>query len=314
MQKLIARWYATLPTEITPAIRRLSVAALIGQIVLIATGAIVRLTGSGLGCPTWPRCTAESLTSTPEMGVHGIIEFGNRLLTFALAIVVLMLVVALWRLRKDRPMLFWLALGQLFVIPAQAVVGGLSVLSGLNPWVVGLHFLVSASLVIVATLAVNRAYARTGTWARSTEPLPRWIKIVAALAFTCVCLAVMFGVMVTGSGPHAGAADAPRNNLDPYLVTRIHAMPVYVLVAASLVLLVAAYMKFAHLRVAALGLFLVVIVQGVIGYVQFFTGVPAVLVGLHMIGASLLLAAGTNILDITTRSITRPVAATPHAD
>ncbi|MEO8221932.1 MAG: COX15/CtaA family protein, partial [Specibacter sp.] len=143
-----------LPTSITPVLRRLSIASLVGQGVLIVSGGVVRLTGSGLGCPTWPKCTAESITNTPAMGIHGVIEFGNRTLTFLLAAIALAMLVMLWNLRKERKDLFWLALGLLASIPAQAVLGGITVLSGLNPYVVSLHFLVSAALVVVSMLLV----------------------------------------------------------------------------------------------------------------------------------------------------------------
>lgn len=141
LQTTLRNFAGKLPTGITPAIKRLAVGSLIGQGVLIVSGGVVRVTGSGLGCPTWPKCTAESLTNTAEMGIHGFIEFANRTLTFALAAVGLALLVLLWNLRKERKDLFWLAFGLLAVIPAQAVIGGITVLTGLNPFVVSLHFL-----------------------------------------------------------------------------------------------------------------------------------------------------------------------------
>ncbi len=157
-----ARIIAWLPDTVNETVKRLAVLSLIGQTLLIVTGGAVRLTASGLGCPTWPRCTDSSLVNTPEMGIHGIIEFGNRLLTFALAAVAVAMLVYLWNLRKERRDLFLLALGLLASIPAQAIIGGITVLTQLNPWVVGLHFLVSMALVVLATLLVNRAYGRTG--------------------------------------------------------------------------------------------------------------------------------------------------------
>ncbi|MEN3345923.1 MAG: heme a synthase, partial [Arthrobacter sp.] len=160
--RIVSRITSRLPVTVDKTVKRLAVSSLIGQIVLVVTGGAVRLTSSGLGCPTWPRCTDTSLVNTPEMGIHGIIEFGNRLLTFALAAVAVMMLVYLWNLRKERRDLFLLALGLLASIPAQAIIGGITVLSGLNPWVVGLHFLVSMALVVFATLLVNRAYGRTG--------------------------------------------------------------------------------------------------------------------------------------------------------
>ncbi|MHA7304105.1 COX15/CtaA family protein [Arthrobacter sp. TMN-49] len=293
-----------LPTSITPALRRLSIASLVGQGVLIVSGGIVRLTGSGLGCPTWPKCTAESLANTPAMGIHGVIEFGNRTLTFLLAAIALAMLVTLWNLRKERKDLFWLAFGLLASIPAQAVLGGITVLSGLNPYVVSLHFLVSAALVVVAMLLVNRTYGRTGMSAPSDavrpRPLIRQLSVVAAIA---TYLAVILGTLVTGAGPHSGDSTSPRIELDGYLVTRIHVIPVYVLVAVSLVLLVLLWRrgKGDLLRHGAILLFLGVLLQGFIGYWQYFTGIPALLVGFHMLGSSVMLAAGTNIVDLALR-------------
>ena len=170
LPQFAGRLAARLPRTVDARVRRLAVASLIGQTLLVVTGGAVRLTASGLGCPTWPRCTDTSLVNTPEMGIHGFIEFGNRLLTFALAAVAVLMLVYLWNLRKERRDLFLLALGLLASIPAQAVIGGITVLTNLNPWVVGLHFLVSMALVVIATLLVNRAYGRTGRFASHALP------------------------------------------------------------------------------------------------------------------------------------------------
>ncbi|RAN74291.1 heme A synthase [Bacillus sp. SRB_336] len=293
-----------LPTTVTPAIRRLSVGLLIGQGVLIVSGGVVRLTGSGLGCPTWPNCTAGSLTNTPAMGIHGVIEFTNRTLTFALAAVALALLVVLWNLRKERKDLFWLTFSLLASIPVQAVIGGITVLTGLNPYVVSLHFLVSAALVVFSMLLVNRAYGRAGVTAPSGVLRPRkTIRQLSMVAAVCTYLAVILGTLVTGTGPHSGDASSPRTNLDGYLVTRIHVLPVYILVAVSVLLVVLLWGRGRGdiLRNAAVLLILSVVYQGAIGYWQYFTGVPAFLVALHMVGSSLLLATGTNIVDLALR-------------
>lgn len=292
---------ATLPTKVNTVIQRLAIASLIGQAVLIGTGGAVRLTASGLGCPTWPKCTADSLVNTPEMGIHGFIEFGNRALTFVLALVALLMLVFLWNLRKERKDLFWLAFGLLASIPAQAVIGGLSVLTKLNPWVVGLHFLVSAALVVFATLLVNRAYDRP---ARSQAPVRPLLRQLALTAAVLVGITVVIGVMVTGSGPHAGDANAPRNGLDSDLITRIHVLPVYLLVAVGVLLVIFCWNrgKGDLLRSASIWLFATLILQAGIGYAQNFTGLPPVLVGLHMLGAAAMLAAGTNMADVALRS------------
>ena len=235
LPKTVQRLTSKLPTEVNKTVRRLALFSLIGQTVLVVTGGAVRLTASGLGCPTWPRCTSDSLVNTPEMGIHGFIEFGNRLLTFALAAVAAMMLVYLWNLRKERRDLFMLALGLLASIPAQAVIGGITVLSGLNPWVVGLHFLVSMALVVFATLLVNRAYGRTGRFMNRTLPsLPSVARPLMLAVAVFSALSVMLGVVVTGAGPHAGDADAPRNDLDWDLFSHIHAVPAYLITAGTL--------------------------------------------------------------------------------
>lgn len=298
--KLIQR----LPHTVTPGIRRLSVALLVGQGVLIVSGGIVRLTGSGLGCTTWPRCTADSLTNTEEMGVHGVIEFANRTLTFVLAALAVALLVMLWNLRKERKDLFWLTFGLLASIPAQAVIGGITVLSGLNPYVVSLHFLVSAALVAFSMLLVNRVFDRTGnTSPQSVARPPQLIRTLSIVAAIATYAAVILGTLVTGAGPHSGDAKAPRIELNGYLVTRIHVVPVYILVAVALLLVILLWRRGKHdlLRTAVNLLFITVLYQGIIGYWQYFTGIPSQLVALHMLGASLMLAAGTNVVDLALR-------------
>ncbi|AMB40568.1 heme A synthase [Arthrobacter sp. TES] len=305
LPKTVQRLTSKLPTEVNRTVRRLAVLSLIGQTVLVVTGGAVRLTASGLGCPTWPRCTDDSLVNTPEMGIHGFIEFGNRLLTFALAAVAALMLVYLWNLRKERRDLFLLALGLLASIPAQAIIGGITVLSGLNPWVVGLHFLVSMALVVVATLLVNRAFGRTGQFMnRTLAPLPSILRpaMMAVLVFSTI--AVMLGVVVTGAGPHAGDADAPRNNLDWDLFSHIHAIPAYVITAGSLF---AVYLVLRHkisgpFRTAAFLMLAVTALQAVIGFTQYYNGIPALLVGAHMLGAALLMSASTNAADLAKAS------------
>jgi cytochrome c oxidase assembly protein subunit 15 len=300
-QTAVRRFVDWLPTEVDRRVRVLAVASLVGQIVLIATGGAVRLTSSGLGCPTWPRCTASSLTTTPEMGFHGVIEFGNRLLTFALAAVAVAMLVALWNLRRQRRDLFWLAIALLASIPAQAVIGGISVLTQLNPWVVALHFLVSMALVVLATLLVNRAYGRTGRFMnRPLAALPSSMRPVTAATAGAAALAVVLGVVVTGAGPHAGDAEAPRNGLDWDLVSHIHAVPAYLVTFGAVFALVVVLSRRVQgpFRSAVLGLLGLTVLQAAIGITQYYTGIPALLVGLHMVVAALLMAEATNAADL----------------
>jgi heme a synthase len=301
LPQLAGRLASRLPRTVDSRVRRLAVASLVGQTLLVVTGGAVRLTASGLGCPTWPRCTDTSLVNTAEMGIHGFIEFGNRLLTFALAAVAVLMLVYLWNLRKERRDLFLLALGLLASIPAQAVIGGITVLTNLNPWVVGLHFLVSMALVVVATLLVNRAYGRTGRFvATGLPPLPGVLRPVTAAVALFSALAVMLGVVVTGAGPHAGDADAPRNGLDWDLFSHIHAVPAYLVTAGTLFALVLVFSRriSGPFRTATLLLLGVTLLQAVIGFTQYYNGIPALLVGAHMFGAALLMGAATNAADV----------------
>ena len=308
LPQFAGRLASRLPRTVDKSVRRLAVASLIGQTLLVLTGGAVRLTSSGLGCPTWPRCTDTSLVNTPEMGIHGFIEFGNRLLTFALAAVAALMLVYLWNLRKERRDLFLLALGLLASIPAQAVIGGITVLTNLNPWVVGLHFLVSMALVVLATLLVNRAFGRTGRFRTADlAALPGVMRPVTAAVALFSALAVMLGVVVTGAGPHAGDADAPRNGLDWDLFSHIHAVPAYLVTAGTLVALALVLLRriTGPIRTAVLGLLGVTVLQAAIGFTQYYNGIPALLVAAHMLGAAMLMGAATNAWDIARSS---PVA------
>ncbi len=280
---------------VTKKIRIAAWAMLIAQAGIILTGGIVRLTGSGLGCSDWPKCTPDSLVATSEMGIHGAIEFGNRLLAIALAILGVLIALMLWRHRKKRPDLFWLDIGLLAIVPVQAVVGGITVWTKLNPWVVAGHFVPSAIAVGVAAYFVRRTYdtgARLGT--RASAPLPTlgWI----ILALTAVI--VVFGVLTTGAGPHSGSTMSTRNGLDNIWITRAHAFPVWLLVITTVTALVLAKRKAQTAMIAPLSVLLgVEIVQGIIGYVQYFLGVPELLVAFHMIGLSATIAAAVAVLD-----------------
>ncbi len=280
---------------VTKKIRIAAWAMLIAQAGIILTGGIVRLTGSGLGCSDWPKCTPDSLVATSEMGIHGAIEFGNRLLAVALAILGVCIALMLWRVRKQRPDLFWLNIGLLAIVPVQAVVGGITVWTKLNPWVVAGHFVPSAVAVGVAAYFVRRTYdtgVRLGTKAPAPLPTLGWI----ILGLTAII--VVFGVLTTGAGPHSGSTISTRNNLDNIWVTRLHAAPVWLLVVATLSALVVARKKAQSAMVAPLAVLLLVeVVQGVIGYVQYFLGVPELLVALHMVGLSATIAASVAVLD-----------------
>jgi cytochrome c oxidase assembly protein subunit 15 len=265
-------------------------ASLVSQILIVVTGGIVRLTGSGLGCPTWPKCTEESLVTVPEMGLHGVIEFANRLLTFVLALIALLTFLTVLNLgKKLRKGLvlpaFFLGLG----IPAQAVLGGFTVLTQLNPWFVGAHFILSAILIALAALLLFRALppvhvpVSIGIW-RTANP----IALIGAVT-------IVVGVLVTGAGPHSGDADSARNGLDLEFWQHVHSYPGYALLAVNLIQLGLLAKRDRgigrsyQLKVSAL-LLLVSIAQAVIGVVQARLGVPPILVALHMLGASVICA------------------------
>ena len=280
---------------VTKKIRIAAWAMLIAQAGIILTGGIVRLTGSGLGCSDWPKCTPDSLVATSEMGIHGAIEFGNRLLAVALAILGVCIALLLWKGRKQRPDLFWLNIGLLAIVPVQAVVGGITVWTKLNPWVVAGHFVPSAVAVGVAAYFVRRTYD-TGIRlnAKAASPLPALGWIILGLA----AIIVVFGVLTTGAGPHSGSTISTRNNLDNIWITRLHAAPVWLLVIATISALVIARKKAQTAMIAPLIVLLIVeIAQGIIGYVQYFLGVPELLVALHMVGLSATIAASVAVLD-----------------
>lgn len=273
-------------------------ASLVANATLILTGGLVRLTGSGLGCPTWPRCTDASWTNTPEMGIHGYIEFGNRLLTFALAAIAVLTFLAVLRLRDRHPDLFRIALVMGLGIPLQAVLGGITVRTGLNPWVVGVHFMVSSVLIALGGILVNRARrASLPRVAAAEQPGQvhdtgaRTMRALGLVIGVTAFLTVYVGTLVTGTGPHSGdSGDVARHTFDAYWVTRAHVVPVYIIVittVASLVLGLRSRWPRPVLRLlwVLAGL---LVAQGAIGYYQFFNGLPVVAVAGHLVGAAAL--------------------------
>ena len=270
---------------------RLSWANLVANIGIVLTGGAVRLTGSGLGCPTWPRCTDDSYVVHDELGLHGAIEFGNRMLTFALVVIAiacwvaaLVPVVRDWDGADRRPLVIAtvIALG----IPAQAVIGGITVHTDLNPWVVALHLLVSLAIISACVLLLDRLVGQPRSWA-----LP-WTRRAALATFAVGWVVLYLGTVVTGSGPHSGDEDSPRTGLDPGSVSHLHAWAVYALVALTITtFLLARRDGNLPLRTAALVLLAVEAGQGIVGYTQYFLDLPIALVLTHMLGAALTAAA-----------------------
>jgi cytochrome c oxidase assembly protein subunit 15 len=282
-----------LPRSFSPAVvSRVALANVVANVLIVVTGGAVRLTGSGLGCPTWPKCTDASLVPTKELAGHGVIEFGNRTLTFLLTITAIAVLVVVWRsARRD---LRGLAVLSFLGIPVQAALGGVTVLTGLNPWIVAGHFLLSMVLVAIATIL----------WLRSTEPGVGRLVVRKPIPLLVTGIAVVtgavlvIGTVVTGSGPHSGDPEAGRTGFDPELVSQLHADVVFLLVGLTVALLVALYATDSPGRVrrAARDLLIVELAQGVIGYVQYFTGLPIAVVLLHMLGAALITVATARLV------------------
>jgi cytochrome c oxidase assembly protein subunit 15 len=306
--------YERLPTSVDGRVRVLGWLSLAFQVVLVGTGGAVRLTASGLGCPTWPRCTAGSFVTTPELGYHGIIEFANRMLTFVLVLVAIAAFLAVVRMRTERRDLFWLSLSLGLGIPAQAIVGGISVLTGLNPYVVGLHFVVSVSLVAIATVFVYRI--RFGERA-PRRTVPRWLTALSFVTAGVVAITVVVGVLTTGAGPHAGDNSddkhlAPRNGLDPQILQHVHSWPAYLTVALTVAILVAAAaLRLGRLRSVAAGLLAVEALQVIVGITQARLGLPELLVGIHMVLACVLVAGMTAVVLSLRAPVPAPDSAGP---
>lgn len=285
-----------LPAQIDRRVRVAAWASLVSQILIIGTGGAVRLTGSGLGCPTWPRCTEDSFVTTPEMGFHGIIEFGNRLLTFLLIIIALAMFAFVVRMRRDRPELFRLSLVLGFGIPAQAILGGITVLTQLNPYVVGLHYLLSALLVGLAAVLVYRV--RVGQKTRNWG-VPAPVRSLTGALYGVLAISIVMGILTTGSGPHAGDGGARRNGLDSWLLQHFHAWPSYFVAGLGVTLLALAWGprigsdRFRNTITAFVAL---TGIQIAVGLYQARNGLPELFVGIHMVLAAILVAIATSLL------------------
>ncbi len=282
-----------IPSRIDRRVRVFAWLSLISEITIVGTGGAVRLTGSGLGCPTWPACVAGSLVPTEEMGLHGVIEFANRLMTGLIGIIALVMVVLLLRLRKQRRDLFVPAVVLLVGVLAQAVVGGITVLTGLNPLIVGAHFVISLLMVAVAALLVHRVYAPVG---RRVRVVPAWFAGITHLMSLAVAVTIAVGVLTTASGPHSGDLEAARTGFNVEMLEHLHAWPAYVMLALSLVLMVAALRGRMPIRTWLAALLGVQFLQIVVGLIQANSGLPPFLVGTHMVLACVLAAILTTVI------------------
>ena len=285
---------------------KLLYANLIAQSGIIVTGAIVRLTGSGLGCPTWPQCAPGSFTPTPSQaeGFHKWIEFGNRLLTFVLAaIAILVLIYGIKNFRKNK-LLLLLSVAPLFGTAFQAVLGGITVLTGLNPFTVMSHFLVSILLVALSVLLIWKAKYPNKT--KKIDSLPDTANFLIQSAVAVGLVVITLGTITTGSGPHAGDAEAARFNLDVRSMAWLHADAVWLFIG----LLIGSYVMLKVINVPAelsKNLYFVMIiaaVQALVGYSQWFSGLPWALVAVH-VGLAVLLWIFLVRLSLATRESTK---------
>ena len=274
------------------ALRRLALASVIVNVAIVVTGGAVRLTNSGLGCPTWPACSGSDPIPTHEFGIHRAIEFSNRMLTFVVGAVLVLTLIAAWRQRTERRLAMLAFLG----VPAQAVLGGIVVLTDLNPWLVAPHFLLSTAIVATTYLL---------WWRVSRQPqvgAPVAVTVLARVLAAVTAAVLVLGTVVTGTGPHAGDPDKNgrihRIHLSTSGVTQLHADLVMVLIGLTVgvVALTYALSTAPVLRQAALVLLGVVLAQGVVGYTQYFLHVPAGLVAVHMLGACLVWLAALRVL------------------
>ncbi|WP_117210299.1 COX15/CtaA family protein [Allorhizocola rhizosphaerae] len=269
-------------------LRQLTLANLVANVGIVITGGAVRLTGSGLGCPTWPKCTEDSYATTPALGVYGAIEFGNRVLSLVVGAIAILTLLAAWRTSHRR--LAALVLGGVLL---QGLVGGLTVTFDLSPYFVGPHFLISMALIAAA----YRLWRSANPNPQLTEPRLRplaWVVTVAS------ALVLVVGVVVTGSGPHAGDDKAVRTGLDPEMISQLHVDSVFLFAGVTVAMWFAARaLGSASVARAVVVLGVVLLSQGAIGFVQYFTGLPVILVGFHLLGACLVWIATLRTLDTT---------------
>ena len=333
------------------ALRIFAWLSFLAQTIIIGTGGAVRLTGSGLGCSEWPLCTPESLVPIyADQGIHGIIEFGNRVMTgvvgvialavlllvlarvggkrsvfsalrfaaggivaavivfalvslfslpatpFAMAALLITVIVATVRSvrmtteRRDLVILAWIVL---VGVVAQALVGGITVLTGLNPFIVGFHYVSSLLLVCVTAAFLVRLYAVAGP---RVSAVPKWFTILSHVTGLALAVTIVFGVLTTGSGPHSGDADVLRHGFDATILAHVHSWPGYILAGLVLALTIAAWVLRLEPRKWLLVLVLAILVQVGVGIWQAREGLPPLLVGIHMVLASLSAAAYTVVV------------------
>ena len=300
LKSRVAAWTRPVLEPTPVSMRRLALAGVIADTVIMSTGAAVRLSASGLGCPDWPQCSTADVVASKNAGqtlLNTWIEFGNRLLNLPLVVIAVLIFVAAWRFRPDGPGpgtgrrrdLVWLAAAQPLGVLAQAVIGGIVVLTKLNPAAVSVHFLVSAAVVAAAVALHMRCAALADPGQEPETTVRRDLQVIAAalVAVTCVMLAA--GTVVTGTGPLAGDAGVPRYQLSLEGVTQLHADIGWLLAGLSIALVLGLRLSGAPRRAVQAGWIMLAALgsQGVIGYIQYFTHLPAGLVWVHVTGSVL---------------------------
>jgi cytochrome c oxidase assembly protein subunit 15 len=279
--------------------RQLAIVTTIGICFLVVAGGVVRLTGSGLGCDDWPNCNDERFIDVSSG--HAAIEQLNRLLSGVIGIPTVLLAIAGFRAAPRGSGLRWPAIGVLVSVLANGVVGGMAVLGDLHPFLVQSHFLLAMVSIAFGLIAVRAGTDRRIPWSSASWSNPLHAQLFAVLLLTAAALAT--GTMVTGAGPHAGEQDVRRYGFDIGGVARIHSATVILAVACAVLLAWTVARRVRTMQTAMSSWLFVAIVQGGIGYAQYFTGVPEALVGLHIAGATLLWVAtvrlGLSGLDVT---------------
>ncbi len=266
-------------------LRWFALAAIVTNVLIVATGGVVRVTGSGLGCIDWPTCDGTNIAPVPggdHAGWQAAIEFGNRLLTFP---VLAAAALTWWQVRRTRPhsatvvRLSWvLPLG----VVAQALVGGVTVLTGLSPYTVAAHFLLSMVLIAAAVTLHERVRPQP-----ATPPPPRGVQHATTVIAIVAAVVLVLGTVVTGSGPHGGDVDAPRLGLDIRTMALAHADAVWLLIGVTAATVAVTWRSGPpRMRSAVRSLLVLQLAQGGIGYLQYWLGIPPQLVSLHIVGAA----------------------------
>ena len=270
------------------------------QMAIVVTGGAVRITGSGLGCPTWPECTPGSYTPVPNQAegqVHAWIEFGNRLLTFVLllsALIAFLIAIRVSKHAVTKNRIRLLAALQLIGILGQGVLGGITVLTDLHPIPVASHFLLSVFLIAGA---ISLRYEIVGIVKQKADGI---VAILMPVLIWLTLFVIVAGTIVTGSGPHAGDENAKRFGFSPRVVSWLHADLVIALVVLTLILWLITRVSQNTVIHRYLSIFLLIsLSQGLIGYVQYFTGLPEILVAAHLLGATMVWASAWSLIKVS---------------